>query len=166
MSAPSLPRPCRRAFKALAPVVCGPRVAELGIEEEVVDGVARFLTALPPHMRAGALLGALLFEAAPAARPANLGRTFSRLSPAAAEAEFARWWEGPGPQRFVVKTLKMLLAFAYYEHPRVKERMTYDPDRWIGQAARERLERFAREIERHELETLAPDPLGKDGARG
>jgi hypothetical protein len=137
--------------------VCGPQVA--GIEDEVVDGVARFLGTLPSHVRAGALAGALLFEAAPAARPRNLGRTFSRLDPAAAEAEFARWWEGTGPQRFVVKTLKMLLAFACYEHPRIKQRLAYDPDGWIGKVARERVERFAREIERHELETLAPDPL-------
>lgn len=154
-----LPRPVRRTLRALAPVVCGPEVERLGIGDEVVDGVERFCDALPAHVRAGAVAGALLFEAAPALEPRTLGRTFSRLDPASAEAVFARWWAGHGPRKQVVKVLKMFLAFAYYEHPRVKERLTYDPDRWIAKVARERLERFAGEIERHEQAVLAPDPL-------
>lgn len=154
-----LPGPVRRTFRALAPVVCGPEVERLGIGDEVVDGVERFCDALPAHVRAGAIAGALLFEAAPALEPRTLGRTFSRLDPAAAEAVFARWWAGHGPRKQVVKILKMFVAFAYYEHPRVKERLEYHPDRWIAQVARERVTRFAREIEAHEAEVTRPDPL-------
>lgn len=154
-----LPRLARRTFRALAPVVCGPELARLGIEDEVVDGVEGFLGALPAHIRAGALAGALLFESAPALDPRNLGRTYSRLDPATAEAVFARWWAGHGVKKQLVKTLKMFLAFAYYEHPRVKERLTYHPEQWIGRVARERVDRFAREVEAHEAATLAPDPL-------
>ncbi len=94
------------------------------------------------------------------ARATSWGRPFSRLGPEQARAHFARWWSLPvGPLHQLAKALKMFLAMAYYNHPQVKERLGYDPDRWIAEVTQRRQEQFGEEIAKLEAQVFAPDPL-------
>ena len=155
-----LPRRVRRTLEALAPVVCPPDLGELGILEPLVDHCELTLRSFSPPVRAGLHAGLVFFELSAAAVPSSRGRTFSRLGPAAAEAHFARFWHSRvGPLHQLARGMKALVAFAYYEHPVVKRRMEYHPERWIAEVARRRLERWGDAIRRHEQAILAPDPL-------
>lgn len=156
----TLPRRIRRTLSAAAPIVLTDEVDALGIREEVVDGVELFLRSVPGPVRAAIVAGLYSFEHSARAIPSSLGRGFSELDPEKALAHYERWWHSKlGPLHQLAKAIKMFLAFSYYEHPRVMERLKYDPERWIAKVSQERLDRFADEIAKHEEELLAPDPL-------
>ncbi len=154
-----LPAGCRRTLAALAPVVLTDEVEALGLTEAVVDEVEQFLRSIPTPVRAGVVAGIVAFEQSARAAPSSLGRGFSRLPAARRVVHFERWWRGAGPLHQLARALKMFLAFAYYEHPQVKERLGYDPERWIERVGRERLERHGEAIAAAEAAVLAPDPL-------
>jgi hypothetical protein len=51
------------------------------------------------------------------------------------------------------------MALAFYDSQPMRERLSYHPDAWIARMAKQRLETWGIEIERHEEELRAPNPL-------
>ena len=155
-----LSRGQRRCAAALAHVVCPDDLAELGIEAAVVDELELMLRAFPSLARFGLVTALIAIEWLAILLPSSLGRPFSHLPRALQERYFARLWSSPlGLVRQLVKTLKGLLTMGYYEHPAVKARLAWHPERWIAEVARERIARFGEEIAHHEALVTAPDPL-------
>mgnify|MGYP003666574601 CR=1 FL=1 len=150
----------RRTLAHLAPIVLTDEVDELGIREEVVDGVELFLRSVPAPIRIAVAAGIRTFEASARAVPSSLGRGFSSLPPELAAAHFERYWHSSlEPIKQLGRALKMFLVMSYYEHSAKKSQLEYHPESWISQVAQERLERFAEEIREHETEMTAPNPL-------
>lgn len=150
----------RRTLSTLAPIVLTDEVDELGIRDEVVEGVELFLRSVPAPIRIAVGAGIVTFEASARVVPSSLGRSFSSLSPELAAAHFERYWHSPlEPIKQLARALKMFLVMSYYEHSAKKTQLEYHPERWISQVAQERLERFAEEIRGHEAEMTAPNPL-------
>lgn len=155
-----LSRSARQTLLALAPVVLTDEVDELGIRDEVVDGVELFLRSIPAPLRLGILAGIATFESSARARPSSVGRAFSRLPRELAEAHFHSYWHSPlGPIKQLARGMKMFLTMSYYEHATKRAQLEYHPEQWIGKVAQERLERFASEIEAHEALITTPDPI-------
>jgi hypothetical protein len=155
-----LPARLRRLLATAAPVVLTDEVTEQGLTDDVVDGVELFLRSIPRVVRGAIVAGMFTFEHSARAVPSSLGRPFSELPPDLAAAHFERYWHSRvGPLHQLARAIKMFLAFAYYEHPRVREQLGYDPEVWIEKVKRERAERFAEEIAAAEAAVLAPDPL-------
>lgn len=155
-----LSRAARRTLLALAPIVLTDEVDELGIREDVVDGVELFLRSIPTPLRLGILAGIATFESSARARPSSFGRSFSRLPARLAEAHFEGYWHSPlGPLKQLARGMKMFLTMSYYEHATKRAQLEYHPEQWIGKVARERLERFAAEIKEHEALVTTPDPI-------
>ena len=160
-----LPTRLRRTLATLAPIVLTDEVETLGLVEEVVDGVELFLRTIPAPLRAGLVTGMWSFEHSARAAPSSFGRGFSSLSPRKAELHFERWWSSKGPLHQLVRGLKMFLAFSYYEHPKVKAGLGYDPERWIAKVKAERVERFEAELAATEASVVEPDPLVPRGPK-
>lgn len=154
-----LPRRLRRTVAALARAVCAPP-PDTAPEtfERLADEVERFLGSLPAVARAGLVAALWGFEAAAALVPSSRLRTYSRLAPERAAALYGRWWTSPALHP-MAKLLKMVVAFAWYELPEVKAAMGYDPEGWIAQVSRRRLEQWRDEVARAERDVLAPAPL-------
>ncbi len=132
----------RRTLAHLAPIVLTDEVDELGIREEVVDGVELFLRSVPAPIRIAVAAGIRTFEASARAVPSS------------------RYWHSSlEPIKQLGRALKMFLVMSYYEHSAKKSQLEYHPESWISQVAQERLERFAEEIREHETEMTAPNPL-------
>lgn len=156
----SLPRRLRATFAQLARVILTDEVDRLGITGDVVAEVELFLRSIPTPMRLGLVAGLHAFDQSARAVPSSLGRSFSSLPLELAEAHFERWWESNlPPLHQFAKAARMFVTFAYYEHPRVRESLGYDPESWIAKVSAERRERFASEIEEHEAMVRAPNPL-------
>jgi hypothetical protein len=155
-----LPRPLRATMKKFVSVVCPPDVVELGIVDEVVDHFVMSMRTLPTYVRAAMVAGMTSFELAAAVLPSSRGKRFSQLDAARAEKYFVSWWRGPvGAMRQFAFAVKALVVMGYYEHPRVREKLAYRPDAWISERAKQRLAEFGLDIEDHERELVAPDPL-------
>jgi len=149
-----LPSRVRRVLTAMAPVVCPPEVEELGLLEAVVDHVELSMGSFPPDLRA-ALLGALRVMGAS-----------SRVLPGGPGRRFEAWWTARTRlRRLAARGVKAMFATAAYEQPAIKERMGYRPEEWIAVTARRRLELYADDIRRRELDVLAPAPLVEPGSR-
>ena len=159
MSSFRLPKRLRAAIATLAPVVVTDEVTRLGITEDVVDGVERFLGAVPTHLRLGLMTGIQAFDSSARLVPSSFGRPFHKLPPAKAQAHFERWYHGPEATHQLARGIKVFVSFAYYEHPQVREQIGYRPDPWVAQVKAQRLERFGDEIAAHEQMLIAPDPL-------
>ncbi len=152
-----LPRRLRPTVAQAARVACPPDAEALGLVDRLVDTVELGLRAYPTGVRTAFVAGLATLEASPLVRH---GRPFSKLAPDEAHAWFRSFWDSRfGPFRQLARTLKMTLALAYYDSPPVKARLEYHPDAWIAAAARRRLEKYGLEIERHERDLVAPDPL-------
>lgn len=155
-----LPRRTRRTATTVARIVCPDDAETLGLIEPVVDEFERTLASFPGYIRVGLIAGMTSLELGAVALPSSLGRTFSRLPREKQEAYFASLWHSPlMPIRQLVKSVKALITLAYFEHPTIKQRLEYHPDRWIAETARQRLASFGAEIARHEATMTAPDPL-------
>jgi hypothetical protein len=155
-----LSRGQRRAALALTRVVCPGDVAALGIADDVVDEFELMLRAFPGHARFGLVATLLLIEWLAVLAPSSLGRPFSRLPRARQERWFHRWIESPlFVARQLAKVLRGVIAMGYYEHPSVKRRIGFQPERWIERVKQEREERFGDEIRRGEEAVTAADPL-------
>ena len=155
-----LPGPPHRVLVALARATCPDELDRLGLADDVAREVEDFMRALPAYIQVGLLAGLTAFEAAPAVCPGSLGRTFSRLDPARARAHFDRWWSSHLlPLHELARSVKALLAGAYYEHPLVKRRLGFTPEKWIDEVKRMREQRWGDEIRAHEELLRAPDPL-------
>jgi hypothetical protein len=153
----SFPASLRRTVHALARVVCPPDLDALGIGDAVVDHLQLGLRAFPAHVRAGFVAG--LAAAEVSSLPFH-GRRFSRLAPAQADAHFTRLMHvRVGTLRAFAMAVRALLSFAYYEQPAVRAKLGYDPDAWVEEVKRRRLDHFGDELQRHERMVVAPDPL-------
>ena len=150
----------RRIFAALAPIVCGADVEGLALTASILEHVERTIGSFPAALRAAILVGLDVFELSVAARRSSRGRRFSQLPREAAIRHFESWWSSRfAAVRELANLLKAPLALAYYEQPPIRDRLGYDPDHWIAEAAQRRLAMWSPEIRRHEAELLAPDPL-------
>jgi hypothetical protein len=150
----------RAVLRALAPIACSPRVRELGLIEDVVQGVEDFVGATPPLIGGALRLGIAVFEWSAALHPAHPGRRFTQLDPAQQEAWFARWWHAElAPLREFARRSKGLLAAVYYELDPVRAEIEYHPERWIAQVARRRIDRYGDQIRAREARAAAPGPL-------
>ncbi|MEZ6185667.1 MAG: hypothetical protein R3F62_11740 [Planctomycetota bacterium] len=154
-----LPARLQATVRALVPVVCTEEARRMGIVDEVARGVERFLGTLPAHLQKGILAGLWTLEFTPLADPRNLGRSFSRLSPERAQRAFDLWWRLPGPTHQLVRALKMFVSFAFYEHPKVRERIGYDPEAYLAQMRRKRIEQHHEVIAQHAEKVVTPDPV-------
>jgi hypothetical protein len=155
-----LPRRARRVLAALARVVLPADVERLRLTDPVIDHFELMMRALPGHMRLGLLAGLTTFDLSAAVVPSSRGRRFAGLDRGRALAHYERWLHAPLlPMRQLAKAVKAVLAMGYFDQPVVRARLEYHPDRWIAQAARRRLDRWADAIRRHEADLVAPDPL-------
>ncbi len=146
-------RRMRAAVLKLVEAVC----PEASLAPAVTDQVERSLRSLPGHMRAALVAGLTTFELSAVVRH---GRPFSRLSADDARAWFVSWWDSPVPVfHELVKGVRAILAYAYYEQPAVKRRLEFHPDAWIAEAARRRLDSYGADIQRHESDILKPQAL-------
>jgi hypothetical protein len=152
------PRRLRPAMAQLARVLLPTEELERnGLTEYVIDYCELQLRALPPGFRLGLVAGIATLETTAVLRH---GKPFSRLDDARARAWIASWWDSPvGPFKALTRAVKSLLALAFYDSKPMRARLEYHPDAWIAGAARKRLETWGVEIQRHEEQLLAPDPL-------
>lgn len=155
-----LPASVRRTLTALAPVILTDEVERLGLLERTIDQVELMLSSFPRGVRAALIAGLSAFELGALADLPWRARPFSLLPPARREAYFRRWWDSSAaPTRQLAKALKGAVAFAYFELPEMRERLTYRPEPWIAEIKARRLTVFKDEIEAHERLVRAPDPL-------
>jgi hypothetical protein len=146
-------RRMRAAVLKLVAAVC----PEASLAPAVADQLERSLRSLPGQTRAALIVGLTTFELSAVLR---YGRPFSRLSDDDARAWFEAWWDSPVSLfHELVKGIRAILAYAYYEQPAVKRRLEFHPDAWIAEAARRRLDSYGAEIERHEADLLKPHSL-------
>ncbi|MEJ7604236.1 MAG: hypothetical protein WKG01_40625 [Kofleriaceae bacterium] len=82
------------------------------------------------------------------------------LSPAPAERYYQSWEHGLTPLHVqFARGLNQMMSLSCYEQPAMRERVSYQPEPWIADVTRKRLQQFPTEIRRQEASTLAPDPL-------
>ncbi len=152
-----LPRRLRVTVAQVARVTCPPELDELGLVEHVVESVEHQLRSFPAGFRVAMVAGMTAFEASAVLR---YGKPFSRLSREQAERWYALWWKSQaGAFRQLAKALKALIVLPFYQSPAMRDRLSYHPDRWIAEAARKRLERYGLDIQQHEEDLMAPNPL-------
>jgi hypothetical protein len=155
-----MPLLCRRPLAPLVRIVCPPEAATMGIAAEVLDATERQLSAFPAHVRAALMAGLLTFENGARVFPGSGGRPFSRASAEVQDRYFASWWHSSfGLFHQLAKTLKMLLALAYWDHPRVREALDYDQTVWIREVAARRKALHAEAIAAHQELLHRSDPL-------
>ncbi|HEX9376785.1 MAG TPA: GMC family oxidoreductase [Actinomycetota bacterium] len=143
-----LSRRVRRVLVRLAPWVCPPEVAELGLVEPVVDHVELSLGSFPAGLRL-ALVGVV--------RALGATALVGRRSPG---EQFVRWFSARSRlRRTAARGIKALFALAFYEQPGVRERMGYRPDDWIARASARRLQLYSPDIRQHQRDLIRPDPL-------
>ena len=129
----------------------------------VADQLERSLRSFPGHVRAALVAGLTTLELSAIFR---YGRPFSRLTAAQARAWFVAWWDSPiSVCHELVRGIRAILAYAYYEQPAVKRRLEFHPDAWIAEVARRRLASYGAEIERHEADLLRPQSLMRKALR-
>jgi choline dehydrogenase-like flavoprotein len=152
-----LPRWSRRSVDRFCRVACDLDAAPPDALDDLNQEIAAHLAAMPRHLRALLPTGFLVFNQAARLRRASFPRPFSALSPAAAEAYFvAMSRSGRTWQRSLTKLLRSFVLTNHYDLPQVRARVGYRPDPYIKVIARERRQRYAREIE-------AADALVLDG---
>jgi hypothetical protein len=149
-------RGARRVLAALAETICTDEIRTRGLLEPVLDEVERMVRATAPLVRLGLRLGMWAFE-----WTALLvcGRRFSSLPAEKRAAWFRRWFSGHGIGGKFAFGIKGLIAFAYFEHPSLRDELHYHPDQWIAQVAKRRLEKYGDEVRAHDALVRAPDPL-------
>lgn len=153
----TMSRATRDVLRPIARIVCTDEVEALGLTEDVLAHAELTLRSFPPLVRLGLVAGAKLFDASAIA---FYGKRFSRLPRPQQEAWFERWWSSERTVlRQFAKGAKALVSLAYWEHPVVRRRLEYHPERWIAEVAARRLDAFAEDIARHDRLVLEPDPL-------
>jgi hypothetical protein len=147
----------RRVLRSLAALLCPPPPDEApDLLDAVIDDVAQTMQAMPAAVRAALIAGLATYDLGAVAR---WGRPASKLGPAQAARYLDLWRHGLVVQRELVKAVRSLVCFSYYEMPAVKERMRYRPDRWIEKVTRHRLATYGGDIARHRASLFEPDPL-------
>jgi hypothetical protein len=153
----TLPRAIRKTLQHMSRVVLTDEVEKLGLVEPVIDHFELMLRALPLPFRLALTAGIGSFDVGAIAR---YGRPFSRLPVDKQEAYFAAWWHSPiFAMRQFAKGVKGLIAMGFWEHPLVKTRLEYHPERWIAEVAARRLKDYAPDIKKHDEVVLESNPL-------
>ncbi len=154
------PRHARRTLRALVLLACPPDCEELCIREDIVDHADGMLASMPWFARTALIAGLAAYELGAILWPRCPGRRASSLSPRHAQDYFAAWWNSRlGPQRTFAHAVKGLLCMAYYEMPAVKERLNYQPERWVQKVRRQRLLEHGAAIQLAQRQVIEPDPL-------
>ena len=148
-------RRVRRLLGSLTALLCPPEVAP-DLVEPVVDDVELTMQAMPAAIRTALLAGLVTYELGAVAR---WGRPASKLAPERAARYLDAWRHGLPVQRELIKAVRSLVCLAYFELPAVKQRMGYQPERWIEKVTRHRLTTYREDIERHAESLFAPEPL-------
>lgn len=102
------------------------------IDDEVVLGIDRYLSSLPPLLRVGLPLGMRLLEYGPPvfAKPRRW-TTFSRLPRDEQLGYFADWLHAGGLRGNLALGLRTVIFLVFYQHPAVLESLGVD---WEGRA--------------------------------
>ena len=145
----------RRVLRSLAALLCPPDAAR-DLLDAVVGDVELTMQAMPAAVRAALITGLATYDLGAVAR---WGRPASKLGPAQAARYLDIWRHGLVVQRELVKAVRSLVCFSYYEMPAVKERMRYRPEQWIEKVTRHRLATYGGDIARHRASLFEPDPL-------
>jgi len=157
-----IPSPIRPIVERFARVVCPPGPGGIdapGRMAELYNQLEPFLGAMPRHLQLGVMASFVTFDQAARLWPRALGRRFTALDDARADAYFRAMAHGPlGPQRAICKLMKGLATFNYYEIPAVRAELEYHPDAYIAKVAKRRLESYAEAIRKGEEVVLAAEP--------
>jgi hypothetical protein len=150
----------RRTLGPLARIVCTDEIESLGLTCAVLDHYELSLRSFPAYLRLGLVVGCWLFEWVAVLLPSSRGSRFSSLTRAQQDAYFRRWWSHPVfAIRQIAAGMKRLLALAYWDHPTVRARLEYHPERWIAEVAARRLRDYGDEVKRQDQMVLEPNPL-------
>jgi choline dehydrogenase-like flavoprotein len=122
-----------------------------------VSQTAKLVDGLASPMRAAIMATAGALEMITVRRRFGF-RRFSQLD--SRDARSAILWLGKAHPRIwrVLRLLRDLVVFSYYEQPEVRTSLGYEPDPFIASVARERTERWAGAIDAHRRLLLAPAP--------
>jgi hypothetical protein len=131
----------QRVVVRFATVVCPPP-ASAGRIDDTIREFDQFLGALRPAARRG--LRGLLLAVDQGARlyPRARGRRFARLDDDAADAYLRALLARSG----TLERVKGVMVMCYYELPESKREIGYEPDPYIAEVAKRRLERYGDEI--------------------
>ncbi|PID37961.1 MAG: hypothetical protein CSB49_08075 [Proteobacteria bacterium] len=161
-----IPRLLRPALAQLLQVTCPPDLRELELGSRSAEQAELFLRSLTLGIQVG-FCGALsALELSALLRPSSHGRLFSQLPLELAEKHFDTWWRWHGLPHAMAKALKATVVMGFYETREMRERLGYQPDSWIAKVAKRRMQSYAGEIERHQRELFAPDPLPPESSSG
>jgi hypothetical protein len=164
----SFPHPAhvKRTLRALVPVICPPEVAELGIEDDVVEHVGATMTTVPPLLLRGLYLGLGVYDLGARVYPPARGKRAHKLTGEIADGYFHSWLHGPTLiHRQLATRVMQMMVLGYYEQPAVHARLGYTPNAWIDEVTRRRLRVYGDDIARAASRVTAPDPL-RPGAGG
>lgn len=150
----------RPALEGVVRVVTAEESERTGLTAEVAANFQEALMAFPPHLRGGLVAGLGAFEVSTRAWPAARGRAFSALPPELAERAFRAWFHSPiFPVRQWAKGFKGLVALAYWDHPKIRAAVAFEPEAWIAKVKARRERDYAADIAAHAERVLAPNPL-------
>ncbi len=145
----------RKVLRSLVPVICPPEANPLA--DAIVDHMELTFGATPIVLRAALATGFTTYDAL--ALPRYRKRAH-KLTATDAERYYESWVHGVTPvhKQFAVM-LNQLMSMSCYEQPEMMRAIGYHVDAWIEDVTKKRLTVFADDIERREVDVLAPDPL-------
>jgi choline dehydrogenase-like flavoprotein len=146
-------------LRAMARVVCPPSVEDPQLSAAIVAETQGLLAALAPESQTVLSLTLVALEFG-SLWPAHGGRRLSRLGDDRARRYVATWRRSRRVLvRQAIDSICGLLLLAFYEQPTVKVQLGFQPDEWIRNQARRRLEVWGDDIKRHEEALLVRAPL-------
>jgi hypothetical protein len=157
-----IPRPLRRIIVRFAAVVCPPELHRARLTGPLLAEFARYLQALPPHLRLAILAAFVLIDQRARLYGPARGRRLVDLDPARADAYFRALAQGSSAgDRTLAQLLKGLVTLCYYELPAAQAALGYDPVPYVAWIAQRRLATYGAAIQRAEAAVFAddaPDP--------
>jgi choline dehydrogenase-like flavoprotein len=130
----------------------------------VVGEFELMLASVRPAIRHALSAALIAFDRTAWLYPHVRGRRFVRLGDRAADRYVRARLARSGGLGGVVRRLKGLFVFCYYELPEVKEEIGYRPDPYIAAVSRRRLASYGPQIRAGEAAVLAGGPGGSDQA--
>jgi hypothetical protein len=132
----------KRVVVRFVTVVCPPPARAGARLADTIREFDQFLAALAPAARRG--LRGMLLAVDQGARlyPRARGRRFARLDDVTADAYLRALLARSG----TLQRVKGVVVMCYYELPESKREIGYDPDPYIAEVSRRRLERYGDEI--------------------
>jgi len=148
----------RTSVERFAELVCPPELSDGRLMPALIERLELQLAAMPPLVSAALIAafravdhGARLHRAARGRRLAALGR------PRADGYIRALSGHGPRVRRDVVRLMKGLVVMSYYELPETRAQLGYEPDAYIADLARRRMETHGDEIRAADAAVLADE---------